>query len=370
MNVFTGVKKQTKIAFFVFITFNLAFIICLSEGLTGKAYALSSSYESGDALEAKIIAEELAKEKKAEKKYLVNDLFKEAKANYDSKNYETAQQLFERLLQLDPKNNSAKRYIELCREAMKKELPGTVTGSMIKRGKENYQMKEYAASVADFESALAANPNDAEAQMWLAKAKATEDLYAKKKATKEERKNITMARGVAKEEKDTAEQSMLLDVDKGWLPPEKTIKEEIQVEEIVSSRELADKEARRKIEEKMASIMVPALSVTDADVQDLIRQLMEMTGVTIVIDERAFAELTREAPIKISLSTADAMPLLDILNIAFKTTQLGYKVEPNYVWVSKKSNTEREDMVTKTYKLKYGQRQTRKVELKEFETKK
>jgi hypothetical protein len=73
--------------------------------------------------------------------------------------------------------------------------------------------------------------------------------------------------------------------------------------------------------------------------------------------------------LKITISTAAPMSLLDILGIAFKTTQLAYKVEKNYVYVSSKAIIMREDLVTRTYKLKYGERKTHKVELKEFETK-
>ncbi len=361
-------EKRWAVWFFIWITFNLVFFISFFEGPNHQlVYALSDSDQYGESLEAKIIATEIAKQKKVEKKSLVSDLYTQAKRSYDAKDYQTAKQLFEKVLQLDPTNRTASHYIDLCNEAQKKELPDTVSGSMVKRGKDNYNSKQYAASVADFESALAANPNDAEAMAWMLKAKQAEELASKKTATKEERKTIVMARGVAKEQKDTAEQAMLLDVDKGWLPPERLPKEEIQVEEIVSEEEKADKEARKRLEEKMASVVVPAISVTEADVQDLIRQLMEMTGVTIVLDEPELAKLTKDQPIKISLTTASPMPLLAILNIAFKTTQLGYKVEPDFVWVSSKIKTEKETMVTRTYKLKYGVRKTRKVELQKFE---
>lgn len=253
---------------------------------------------------------------------------------------------------------------------MGKEIPETVTDSLIKRGKDNYRKKQYSAAIADFETALASNPNDAEAGAWLAKAKEAESLYGKKEAAIREGKTLKTARNVSATEKNTAEQAMMLQVDRSWLPPEKLPREEIEVEEIISPEELAEQEAKEKLEEKMASIVVPAISVTDADVRDLIRQLMEMTGVTIVLDERSLAELTKEQPIRISLSTAQPIPLLDLLDIAFKTTELGYKVEPNYVWVSDRATVSKEDLVTRTYRLKYGVRKTRKVELREFETKK
>lgn len=364
MNIVRGVKKKGVILFALLLTFNTFFIISLLE---------ANVNESDESFEAKIIEEELAREKRVEKKSFVSSLFNEAKGNYDAKNYEAAKQLFEKVLQLDPKNKSARNYIELCDNAIGKEMPLTVSGSLVKRGKANYNKKQYAAAIADFETALASNPSDAEAREWLTKSRTafvrtrqTEQFKSEKAAAKESEKELIKERGVAKAEQDANEQAMLLDVDKGWLPPKNLPHEEMQVEEIISPEELAEKEAKKKLEEKMASVVVPALSVTDADVQDLIHQLMELTGVTIIVDEAKVSELTKEKPIKISLVTANPMPLLDILNIAFRTTSLGYKVEANYVLVSTKEEINKEDLVTRTYRLKYGVRQTRKVELEKI----
>ncbi|OGX28278.1 MAG: hypothetical protein A2879_01950 [Omnitrophica WOR_2 bacterium RIFCSPHIGHO2_01_FULL_49_10] len=369
MSITNEVKRTTGLFFFcILLAFNSFFIISLCDDFCTKAYAINNAAIPGDSVEARIIAEELMKEKKTERKSIVKDLFNQAKSEYEAKNYETAQQLFERLAQLDPKNKKeAIHYIALCKEGMAKTVPETITGSLIKRGKGNYANKQYSAAVADFESALASNPNDSEAQAWLAKARQAEGLYSREKTTKEERKQILADRRVTNEEKETSEQAALLSVDKSWLPPQKTNREELQVEEVIPESERIEMEARKKLEDKMSSVIVPAISVTDADIQDLIRQLMEMTGVTIVLDEKALAELTKEQPLKITLSTATPIPLLDVLNIAFKTTQLGYKVESNYVWISNKKNIT--ELVTRTYKLKYGERKTHEVKLKEFESK-
>lgn len=369
MDITNGVKRTFLPLFCIFLTFSLFFIISLFYFSGNEAHADNGSAYSGDFLEARIIAEELAKQKKTESKSLVSDLFNQAKKEYDSKNYETAQQMFERVVKLDPRNKAASRYIEMCRDAMMKEVPDTVTGSLMKRGKINYQRAQYSAAVADFEAALAANPNDTEAQAWLVKAQKGEGLYMREKVTKEGYKYAVKERRVLKEEKDTAEQVALSDVDRGWLSPAPPAKEEVQVEEMISEAERAEQEAKQALVDKMRSIKVPAISVTEADIQDLIRQLMEMTGVTIVVDERELANLTKDQPIKISLSTVMPMPLLDILDIAFKTTQLSYKVEPTYVFVSSKKIINQEDLVVRTYKLKYPGRKTKEIKLKEFEVK-
>ena len=367
----TNEVKRTAGRFFVciFLAFGLFFIISLCNGFCGKAYAAGDMAGGNDSVEAKLIAQDLAKEKKAEHKSLVADLFNQAKGEYDAKNYETAQQMFEKIVQIDPKNKQAVHYVEMCKDGIKQTVPETIMGSMVKRGKANYASKEYSAAVSDFESALAANPNDAEAQAWLAKAQQAEGLTSREKATLAERKYIKKDRHVTNEEKDTTEQQALLEVDRGWLRPEKNNKEDLQVEEVIPESERIEAAARQKLEVKMASVIVPAISVTDADVQDLIRQLTEMTGVTIVIDEKALAALTKEQPLKITISTATPMPLLDVLGIAFKTTQLAYKVEQNYVYVSSRENIMKEALVTRTYKLKYGERKTHEVKLKEFEAK-
>lgn len=351
--------------------------------VSGKIYAENSS-DAVSPFEARIIEEELAREKRVEKKTTLSELSKEVKTNYEAKDYETTKQLCEKILQIDPNNKNANRYIRLCDEAASYDLPNTVCGSLIKRGKINYKNKEYAAAISDFEMALTSNPNDGEARQWLAKSQealANDKMERSKapsfnndgKTGKEEEGNygqIRRQRQLAKKEKDDAEQAMLLEVDQGWLPPKRLPREEMEIEEIVSPEELVEQEAKKKLEEKMAIVVVPALSVTDADVQDLIHQLMELTGVTIVLDERALSELTKEQPIKISIVTVNPVPLLDVLNIAFKPTQLGYKVEANYVWVSSKVNVAKEELVTRTYRLKYGVRQTRKVELEKLETSK
>lgn len=367
MVIRNGVKRKGVILFLVFLAFNLFFIMLSIEGISNLAYALTKA-ESNEAIEAKIIAKDLAKQKQIERKAVISEVFDEGKKNYEAKNYETAIEFFHRVLEIDPANKTAKHYIDLCKEDMGKEVPETVTGSLVKRGKDNFRKKQYSAAVADFEAALASNPNDQEAKLWLAKAKEYEGLNAKKTVATEQRKTLNLTRKVAAKEKDTAEQSMMLQVDRSWLPPERLPREEMEIEEIISPEELAEQEARKKLEEKMGSVIVPAISITDADVQDLIRQLMEMTGVTIVLDERALTELTKEQPIRISLTTANPMPLLDILNISFKATELGYKVEPNYVWISNKATVAKEELVTRTYRLKYGVRRTKKVELTEFET--
>lgn len=365
MDIISRVKNKSVPILFIVLAFNTFFIIPLLEANAGR---------SSESFEAKIIEEELSREKRAEHKSVVSSLFDEAKASYEAKDYEAAKQLFEKVIQADSKNKSARHYMELCDDAIDKEMPQTVSGSLVKRGKASYNKKQFADAISDFDAALVSNPSDAEAQEWLAKSRAafaktrrTEELKSEKTAAIENKNELIQERDAAKTEKDVAEQAMLLDVDKGWLPPQKLPAEEIQVEEIVSPEELADKEAKKKLEEKMASVVVPALSVTDADVQDLIRQLMELTGVTIIVDEAKLSELTKDKPIKISLITAGPMPLLDILNIAFRTTSLGYKAEANYVLVSTKEEINKEELVTRTYRLKYGVRQTRKVELDKLE---
>jgi tetratricopeptide (TPR) repeat protein len=365
MDIIRRAKKKSVVVCFILLAFNTFFIISLLE---------ASADGASESFEAKIIEEELSREKRVENKSVVSGLFNEAKAGYEAKDYEAAKKLFEKVVRIDPKNKSARRYVELCDNAIDKEMPQTVSGSLVKRGKASYNKKQYAEAISDFNAALVSNPSDAEAQEWLARSQAefaetrqAGDLKSGKAAAIENKKELIRERDTAKAEKDAAEQAMLLDVDKGWLPPKKLPAEEMQVEEIISPEELADKEAKKKLEEKMASIVVPALSVTDADVQDLIRQLMELTGVTIVVDEAKVYELTKDKPIKLSLITAGPMPLLDILNIAFRTTSLSYKVEANYVLVSTKDEINKEELVTRTYRLKYGVRQTRKVELDKLE---
>ncbi|MCK4816445.1 hypothetical protein KA005_11815, partial [bacterium] len=82
----------------------------------------------------------------------------------------------------------------------------------------------------------------------------------------------------------------------------------------------------------------------------------------------ALAEAAGKEPLRLTFTTVNPMPLLEVLDIALRAAELNYRVEPNYIWISTPEKLEKENLVTRTYRLKYGVRRIRKVELKEFET--
>jgi hypothetical protein len=167
--------------------------------------------------------------------------------------------------------------------------------------------------------------------------------------------------------KKAHEQQLMLDVEEAYLPPE-PYEEEAEAEAI-SAEELEDQEreaAQKKLRAKMNENIVPALSLSDADVRDVIRELVKLTGVNIILDEGALKKVSGADGLSVSFTTVTPMPLLDLLDIALKATDLAYKVEPTYIWISDKETISDENLVVRTYKLKYGVRSTRDVELTQF----
>ena len=234
-----------------------------------------------------------------------------------------------------------------------------------KSGEEKYRNADYTGAIGDFQNALILDYENKDTLEWIKKTRRRMSLEKAKTEDFDLDKDTT----VATKEKGVQEKRAMLEVEKAYQPPAKPERKPVEIEEIISPEEEREAKARQELLDKLKEKRVPAVSLTDADIRDVIRQLMEITSVTIVIDEGALAKVAGGGTLKITFSTVNEMPLLEVLNIALKATELGYRVEPNYIWISTPEKLAKEDVVTRTYRLKYGVRRVRKVELKEFETK-
>jgi hypothetical protein len=219
--------------------------------------------------------------------------------------------------------------------------------------------------VEDFQNALILDYENKDILAWLKKSRRRVTLEKTETETLDTDKDINLAT----KEKELQEKQSMLEVEKSYQPPAKPERKPVEIEEIVSPEEEREEKAKQELLARLQAKMVPAVSLTEADIRDVIRQLMDITGVTIVIDEGALAKAAGGGVLKITFNTVNELPLLEVLNIALKATELGYRVEPNYIWISTPDKLAKEDLVTRTYRLKYGVRRVRKVELEKFETK-
>ncbi len=322
--------------------------------------------------DAKRAAELMISEKKIEQekeRALLKYFIDEGNRLLADENYDGATEQFTRALEIDPNNSEAKKGLKKIRQKMETEKrvssPKEMAKKLQKSGEERYGRGDYTGAIDDFQNALILDYENKDTLEWIKKSRRRLSLEKAKTDDFDLDKDIN----VATKEKGVQEKKAMLELEKAYQPPAKPERKPVEIEEIISPEEEREEKARQELLDRLKQKMVPAVSLTDADIRDVIRQLMDITNVTIVIDEGALAKVAGGGPLKITFSTVNEMPLLEVLNIALRATELGYRVEPNYIWISTPEKLAKEDVVTRTYRLKYGVRRVRKVELKEFETK-
>jgi hypothetical protein len=339
-------------------------------------------YAQGTKTEAEELAEKIAQQKRIqeqERKMLVEGHTVKGIVLYKEGEYYQALDEFLLAQKLNPYNKEVATYIEKCKEKI-----NNLANKHFLKGVKLYNRGELIKAASEFSLVPEISSKYKESQDYLVKIeeelKTTvpqEEIVTVKppqKSTKEEieerLKELKEQQAIAQLRKQAQEQAMMLEVEKAYYPPPKVKrKEEVEVETPEEKKEREEAQARAKVIEQMKNITVPALSLTDADIRDVIRQLMNMTGVTIVLDEAALAKVAGEGTVRVTFTTVNPMPLLDLLELSLKATALSYRVEPTYIWISDKETLAKEELVTKTYRLKYGVRKIREVSLSEFGTK-
>ena len=332
------------------------------------------------------LAKKIAEKKRVqeqERKMLVEGHTVKGIVLYKDGEYAQALEEFMLAQSLDPYNKEVSKYIDRCKEEIEKQA-----NKCFLRGVKYYTKGELLEAADEFSLVPEVSTKYNEAQDYLTKieqelktstisgaalpeAKTSKitrkEARAQKKDIKQQIRDIETELSVVQLAKEAQEKSMMLEVEKAYLPPEKPEREEeVEVETEEERKEREEAEARAKVVDRLKSINVPALSLTDADIRDVIRQLMNMTGITIVLDESALTKVAAEGTVRVTFTTVNPIPLLDLLELALKATNLGYRVEPTYIWVSDKETLAKEELVTKTYKLKYGVRKIREVSLSEL----
>ena len=328
----------------------------------------STAYSANDAEKAEelmVIEKKIEEEKE---RALISHFYTEGKRLLKEGDYDAAVEQFSRILEIDFGHRGAKRGIKEVRrkwdKLKKMGSPDLMAKRLLKSGRVKYGRKDYDGAIEDFQDALVLDCTNEDSIEWLKRARRGKSL----KDLELEKKDLARASEIATQRKEVREKAAMLEVETAYLPPEKPERRPAELEELISPEEERDERARQELLKKLQEKTVPAVSLTDADIRDVIRQLMEITNVTIVIDEGALAETTGAEPLRLTFSTVNPLPLLELLDIALRATELGYRVEPNYIWVSTPEKLEKEDLVTKIYRLKYGVRRIRKVKLREFET--
>jgi tetratricopeptide (TPR) repeat protein len=324
---------------------------------------------------AEQLAKSIAQEKhlqQEENEILARERTRLGIESYKKGNYPEAVRQLTLALELKPNYEKAKEYLNLA-------LSNILSSSQehFSEGLEYYRQGEFAKAISELEQIPENNRYYNQAQEYIKSAQKTlrsaevpdpSSPDFEKFDIEQDIEDIEKEQELVSLKKEAQEKRMMLDVSKAYLPPEKLAKEKKEAEK--TAEEIAEEkkeEKQRELIEKMNKNIVPALSLTDANIKDVIRELMKMTGVTIILDEGALKRAAADEPIKVSFTTVSPMPLLDLIDVALKTTELAYKVEPNYIWISDEKTLSQEELVTKTYRLKHGVRRSRDVSLIEFD---
>lgn len=327
------------------------------------AYPLENAKDIEDFM---VLEKQVEQEKE---RALIEHFYNEGKRFLEEGNYESAIDAFSRILEISPDHKGAKWGMKTVRSKLEEQKrlqsPDEMAKRLLRSGKIKYNNKDYEGALEDFQDALVLDYTNKEILDWIKRTHRRQSL----EEAGGEKKDLKRDTDVAEEQKKVQEKLAMLEVETAYLPPKKPERKPVEIEEIVSPEEEMVERARQELLKKLQKKMVPAVSLTEADIRDVIRQFMEITGVTIVIDEGALAKAAGKEPLRLTFSTVNPLPLLEVLDIALRATELAYRIEPNYIWISTPEKLEKENLVTRTYRLRYGVRRIRKVELKEFETK-
>ncbi len=352
--------------------YKLSSVIVIISFLFTVGYCNSSYGESR--LRVRSLAEEIAKQKRLEQEeieILVEERTQRGIESYKKGDYAEAIRQLTAVLELNPDYKEAEKYLNLARGNLLDSAEKHYT-----KGVEYYKNGDFVNAVNELNQIPEDNRYYEEAREYVKAARKTLKTAEipepsspdfEKKDVERELKNLEKEQELVLLKKQAQEKRMMLDVERAYLLPER-LKEKKEEAKVTAEEIAAKKKEKRQREliEKMNQNVVPALSLSDANIQDVIRELMKMTGATIILDEGALKRVAEDKPIKVSFTTVTSMPLLDLLEIALKTTELAYKVESNYIWISDEKTLSKEKLITKTYRLKHGARRTREVSLVEF----
>ncbi len=88
------------------------------------------------------------------------------------------------------------------------------------------------------------------------------------------------------------------------------------------------------LSEQLNRITVPALDFVDVEFNTVMAKLSQLSGVPIESDESAIKRTEMKQSLRVTLMTAEYLPLTDVLAILLAGTNLNYRVEENQIFIS------------------------------------
>jgi tetratricopeptide (TPR) repeat protein len=244
----------------------------------------------------------------------VSVLLKEGHRLYRDGKYVEAGQSFRKILEINPNNGYASKLLRLCRQQL------------------IYKGKKYLQELGDDDTALA----------YFAAAKEilpekTEDIDTLVSGI-ELRREGSKERAIDKRS-DVEKSKMLLDVDKTWLKSSiKNLNDPAEKEKMFAASDDFNSRINKKIR---------AIDFNNASLRDVLKNLSELTGVNIILDENALVGVMPEG---LTVYLTD-VSLGDAIEIILRSSGLRYRVEKNYILVTTPDKLKDENMSMKVYNV-------------------
>ncbi len=267
---------------------------------------------------------------------------------YNEGRYAASVGMFQDVLNEDPRNKKAMKYLAKAKAALFAEgssvsVVKEVTienGSLVldnigkaKRlytdGTLYYKNGKYAEAIPFFKKALDLNPDHAQARRYLERSLAgerenTDDVW------------------------DDTKDAYIEQVDKHWLTEKrKLIKEEPHKNDAELAPE-KDSAAKLKIEENLRQV-IPSIKLKDANLKYVVKHLSGLSGINILLDPAA-REIENQ---NITISLTD-IPLLEAIKYIVRAKGLVYRIDDYAVIITTSERLFDEEMETRYYQLASG----------------
>lgn len=239
-------------------------------------------------------------------------LLKEGGKLYRDAKYVEAGQSFKKALEIDPTNGYAGRMLSLCRHRL------------------IYKGKRYQAVLGDDKKAL--GYFEAAQEILPEKSEDVDSLISEI-----DLKHQRSKEGVIDKRNDVEKGKMLLDIDKTWLKSSiKNLKDFFKKDKTAAAPDDINDKLNRKIR---------IVDFNNASLRDVLKNLSELSGVNIVLDENAMVGVMPEG-LTVYLTEVS---LADAIEIILRSSGLKYRIEKSYILVTTPDKLNDESMSMKVY---------------------
>ncbi len=267
---------------------------------------------------------------------------------YNEARYAASVEMFQDVLNEDPRNKKAMKYLAKAKAALFAEGSsvsvvkevivenGSLVLDNIGKAKQlytegvlYYKNGRYPEAVPFFKKALELNPDHAQARRYLERSLAgerenTDDVW------------------------DDTKDAYIEQVDKHWLTEKRKLIKEEPDKDVFESAPKKDSAAKLNIEKNLRQV-IPSIKLKDANLKYVVKHLSGLSGINILLDPAA-REIENQ---NITISLTD-IPLLEAIKYIVRAKGLVYRIDDYAVVITTSERLFDEEMETRYYQLASG----------------